>query len=270
MTAGLALGAPARAGRYPGATIAFRTARRAVRSGVLWGYIFGITVAASELGYNSTYKTRAERAHVAALFSNNAGPGRPCRPGTRLADGGGLRRVEDAGLHGGRVGRLGPAHRDQAAAGGGGRGPLGAPPRRADDPPGCLRTGPCRHRCGTGYLLGAGRGDHNCCRPVLEGQHLGAGTPCTSPSPSPPRRWSSPPPGPWPASWRPPGARRPLTPLSPLGRRTPSGWSPTPAGAWRGCAGSRPWDGPRSSSRSPTRGLWPSCPSAPQSSCWSP
>ena len=73
MTAGLALGAPARAGRYPGATIAFRTARRAVRSGVLWGYIFGITVAASELGYNSTYKTRAERAHVAALFSNNAG-----------------------------------------------------------------------------------------------------------------------------------------------------------------------------------------------------
>jgi ABC-2 type transport system permease protein len=64
---------PARAARWPGAAIALRTARRAVRTGALWGYISGATVAASELTYRSTYKTVAERAHFAALFSNNAG-----------------------------------------------------------------------------------------------------------------------------------------------------------------------------------------------------
>jgi ABC-2 type transport system permease protein len=60
-------------GRYPGLVIAFRTARRAARSGVLWGYVFGLTVASSALGYVAAYKTQAQRARFATLFGRNAG-----------------------------------------------------------------------------------------------------------------------------------------------------------------------------------------------------
>jgi len=73
MHADLALRAPARAGRYPAAVVAFRTARKAVRSGVLWGYVFGLTVASSALTYASTYKTPAQRANLAVTFGSNAG-----------------------------------------------------------------------------------------------------------------------------------------------------------------------------------------------------
>ncbi len=50
-----------------------QTTTKAVRSGVLWGYIFGLSVASSALGYASSYKTAAQRAHLAALFGSNAG-----------------------------------------------------------------------------------------------------------------------------------------------------------------------------------------------------
>ncbi len=53
-------------------TVAARiTARRAVRSGVLWGYIFGAFVASSALSYSSIYKTAAERAQLARAFGSN-------------------------------------------------------------------------------------------------------------------------------------------------------------------------------------------------------
>jgi len=48
-----------------------RTARRACRSGVLWGYVFGISVASTALSYSSIYKTRAERLRLAAAFGAN-------------------------------------------------------------------------------------------------------------------------------------------------------------------------------------------------------
>ncbi len=73
MHADLAVAAPARAGRYPAAVVALRTARRAVRSGALWGYVFGLTVASSALGYVAAYKTLAQRARFAALFGSNGG-----------------------------------------------------------------------------------------------------------------------------------------------------------------------------------------------------
>ena len=73
MQADVAFRAAAPAGRYPGAVVAARTARRAVRSGALWGYVFGLTVASSAWGYASAYKTPAERARVAALFGSNTG-----------------------------------------------------------------------------------------------------------------------------------------------------------------------------------------------------
>ena len=73
MQADLAIRAAAPAGRYPAAVVAARTARRAARSGALWGYVFGLTVASSAWGYTSAYKTPAQRARLAALFGSNTG-----------------------------------------------------------------------------------------------------------------------------------------------------------------------------------------------------
>ena len=73
MHADLSLRAPRAARGRPGIVVAVRTARKAARSGVLWGYVFGLTVASSALGYASTYKTAAERARFAALFGSNTG-----------------------------------------------------------------------------------------------------------------------------------------------------------------------------------------------------
>jgi ABC-2 type transport system permease protein len=61
------------AGRYPAAVVAVRTARQAVRSGALWGYAFGLTVASSAWGYTTAYRTPGQRARFAGLFGSNAG-----------------------------------------------------------------------------------------------------------------------------------------------------------------------------------------------------
>ncbi len=47
------------------------TAGKAVRSGALWGYIFGAVVASSAVSYTRIYKTQAERDHLAAVFGAN-------------------------------------------------------------------------------------------------------------------------------------------------------------------------------------------------------
>ena len=60
------------AGRRRG-VIARSTARRGWRSGLVWGYVFGLTVASAALGFASTYKTAAQRAKVSSLFASNAG-----------------------------------------------------------------------------------------------------------------------------------------------------------------------------------------------------
>ena len=73
MHADLTLRRPPVTGRRPGTVVAVRTASKAARSAALWGYVFGLTVASSALGYASTYKTAAERAKFAALFGSNAG-----------------------------------------------------------------------------------------------------------------------------------------------------------------------------------------------------
>ena len=59
------------AGRSPGTVVARLTARRAVRSGALWGSVFGLAVASSALTYTSFYKTPAARRHLAATFGND-------------------------------------------------------------------------------------------------------------------------------------------------------------------------------------------------------
>jgi ABC-2 type transport system permease protein len=65
------LTAPTLAARYPTLVVASRTARKAVRSGVLWGYLFGIVVATSAYGYATTYTTTAQRERLISLFGSN-------------------------------------------------------------------------------------------------------------------------------------------------------------------------------------------------------
>jgi ABC-2 type transport system permease protein len=48
------------------------TAKKAARSGALWGYFFGVCVASSALTYLSSYKTEAAREKLAANFGANS------------------------------------------------------------------------------------------------------------------------------------------------------------------------------------------------------
>jgi ABC-2 type transport system permease protein len=73
MQADLTVEVPGRAARSPGTVIARQTARKSVRSGLLWGYVFGIYVATQALAYASSYKTLAERVRLAKEFGSNSG-----------------------------------------------------------------------------------------------------------------------------------------------------------------------------------------------------
>jgi ABC-2 type transport system permease protein len=61
----------AAAGRYPGTVLARQVARRAVRSGALWGLIFGFFIFVQTHGYTSTYKTQASRDQLARAYGSN-------------------------------------------------------------------------------------------------------------------------------------------------------------------------------------------------------
>jgi ABC-2 type transport system permease protein len=65
-----AAAAPA-AGRPARMTIARHSARRSLRSAVLWGYVFGVVVASSAASYERIYKTAADRQRLAATFGAN-------------------------------------------------------------------------------------------------------------------------------------------------------------------------------------------------------
>ena len=55
------------------AVIAGLTARKAVRSGVIWGYVFGASIASSAVSYTTVYKSAAQRDALAVAYgSNNA------------------------------------------------------------------------------------------------------------------------------------------------------------------------------------------------------
>ncbi len=64
---------PIAVGRNPGQVIRRRTTRKALRSGTLWGYVFGVYVASQALTYASTYKTQAARRALAKSFSSSGG-----------------------------------------------------------------------------------------------------------------------------------------------------------------------------------------------------
>jgi len=65
------IGTTTPAGRSPGTVVLRRTARRAVRSGALWGYVFGAFVASTAWSYSSIYRTRSQRDALAAAFGSN-------------------------------------------------------------------------------------------------------------------------------------------------------------------------------------------------------
>ncbi|HEX2746071.1 MAG TPA: ABC transporter permease subunit [Streptosporangiaceae bacterium] len=59
------------AGRYPGTVLARTVARRATRSGALWGLIFGFFIVVQTHAYVSTYKTQASRDQLARAYGSN-------------------------------------------------------------------------------------------------------------------------------------------------------------------------------------------------------
>ncbi|MGP7999702.1 MAG: ABC transporter permease subunit [Streptosporangiaceae bacterium] len=59
------------AGRYPGSVLARQVARRAARSGALWGLIFGFFIIVQTHAYTSTYKTQASRNQLARAYGSN-------------------------------------------------------------------------------------------------------------------------------------------------------------------------------------------------------
>jgi ABC-2 type transport system permease protein len=59
------------AGRHPGTVLASQVARRAARSGALWGLIFGLFIFVQTHSYISTYKTQASRDQLARAYGSN-------------------------------------------------------------------------------------------------------------------------------------------------------------------------------------------------------
>ena len=59
------------AGRHPGTVLASQVARRAARSGALWGLIFGLFIFVQTHSYISTYKTQAARDQLARAYGSN-------------------------------------------------------------------------------------------------------------------------------------------------------------------------------------------------------
>jgi ABC-2 type transport system permease protein len=84
----LAAGIPAtaipRTGRSAATVIARLTARKAVRSGVVWGYIFGALIASSAVSYTRIYTTQAARDALAAAYGANKATSALFGPAPRL------------------------------------------------------------------------------------------------------------------------------------------------------------------------------------------
>jgi ABC-2 type transport system permease protein len=65
------LRAPVRASGSPRTVVAALSGRKALRSGLLWGYIFGISIASSEISYVRIYTTAALRTALATTYGSS-------------------------------------------------------------------------------------------------------------------------------------------------------------------------------------------------------
>ena len=126
--------APVRPEGSPATVVAALSARKAVRSGILWGYIFGIAIASSEISYVKIYKTAAQRDALAATYGSNKAMSALFGPAPPAPDGGWLHRLQDLhDTHDPRW-RVGTPDKHQAAARRGGQRALGSSARRTDHP----------------------------------------------------------------------------------------------------------------------------------------
>jgi ABC-2 type transport system permease protein len=62
-----------RSGRHPGAVAAREVARKAARSGALWGLIFAFLLVVQILANIASYKTQASRDQLEAACGTNIG-----------------------------------------------------------------------------------------------------------------------------------------------------------------------------------------------------
>jgi ABC-2 type transport system permease protein len=86
LSADLLVGAPPRRRGAPGdAVVVAYAGRRALRSAVVWGYVFGVTVASSAYTYDRIYRTPAERERLAATFGANHAAAALFGPAPKLA-----------------------------------------------------------------------------------------------------------------------------------------------------------------------------------------
>lgn len=76
--------APVGAAGSPATVVTALVARKAVRSGILWGYIFGVLIASSEITYARIYKTAAQRAALAATYGTSKAMSALFGPAPRL------------------------------------------------------------------------------------------------------------------------------------------------------------------------------------------
>jgi len=84
LAAGIPAAATGRTGRSAATVIARLTARKAVRSGVVWGYVFGALIASSAVSYTRIYKTQAARDALAAAYGANKATSALFGPAPRL------------------------------------------------------------------------------------------------------------------------------------------------------------------------------------------
>lgn len=76
--------APVGVGGSPATVVTAMNARKAVRSGILWGYVFGILIASSEITYGQIYKTAAQREALAAAYGTSKAMSALFGPAPRL------------------------------------------------------------------------------------------------------------------------------------------------------------------------------------------
>ena len=157
--------------RRRGTVVAALTARKAVRSGALWGYVFGIFVVSSAWSYTHDLQDPGRTGPTGRGVRVEPCHQRAVRTGPTAPDGGRLHRVQD--LHDAEHPRcrLGAVGQHQAPPRRGGRRPLGGGAHRADDPPGWRRPG--AHRIGRrgGHPVGRHRTGDGGRRPVGTGRH---------------------------------------------------------------------------------------------------
>ena len=82
----------------PSTIVGHLAARRSLRSGALWGVVFGVYIALQENAYVSAYPTAASRARVAATFGSNAGTNVLFGPANELQKVGGFTEWKCIGI----------------------------------------------------------------------------------------------------------------------------------------------------------------------------